>query len=73
MMYTPTQEPFPARKSVVIRPSSFFSLTLWWSALILQAVLRGDTFFSSSTAVPWTSRNKGIEHLPGAYFVTGAW
>lgn len=51
MMYRPTQEPFPAGKSVVIRPSSFFSLTLCWSALIPQAVLRGDTFFFSSTAV----------------------
>lgn len=72
MMYTPTQEPFPAGKIVVIRPFSFFSLTLCWSALILQAVLRGDTFFSSSTVVPWTSCNKSIAHLPGAYFVTAA-
>lgn len=72
MMYRPTQEPFPAGKSVVIRPSSFFSLTLCWSALIPQAVLRGDTSFSSSTAVPWTPCNKDIARLPCACFVTGA-
>lgn len=71
-MYRPTQEPFPAGKNVVIRPSSFVSLTLCWSALIPEAVLRGDTVLSSSTAVSWTSYNKDIAHLPGTYFVTAA-
>lgn len=71
MMHRPTQEPFPAGENVVIRSSSFFPLTLCWSVLITQDVLRGDTSFSSSTAVPWTC-NKDIAHLPGAYFATAA-
>lgn len=33
MMYRPMHEPFPAGKSVTIRPSSFFSPTLCWSSL----------------------------------------
>lgn len=73
MMYRPMHEPFPAGKSVTIRPSSFFSPTLCWSSLIPQAVLRGDTDFYSSTAVVWTSCNTDITHKQGAYFVTAAW
>lgn len=73
MIYRPMHEPFPAGKTVVISPSSFFLPAPCWSALMPQAVPTDDAPFSSSIAVVWTSCNKGVTHIQGAYFVTAAW
>lgn len=48
-------KPFLAGQSVVIKLLLFVSSTTCWSALTLRAILRGDTLFSSSTEVVWTS------------------